>query len=90
MFWKCDVVEVVWANKQPFIATSDSVESNYYDQDFDPIKFKGKKKNSALREIYMESGDAGEIQGQAAKLLKTTIIVPFRPIKGPIIEVIND
>ena len=38
----------------------------------------------------MESGDAGEIQGQAAKLLKTTIIVPFRPIKGPIIEVIND
>ena len=33
----------------------------------------------------MESRDAGEIQDQAAKLLKTTTIVPLRTIKGLII-----
>ena len=60
-FWKGDEVEVVWANKQPFIATSDSIEASYYDQEFSPIKFKGKKKNETLREIYMELRDTGDI-----------------------------
>ena len=83
--WKSDEVEVVWANKKPFIATSDSMEANYYDKEFGPIKFKRKKKNWPPREIYMELRDTGDIQDQAVKLLKTTIIVPFRPIKGLII-----
>ena len=43
LFWKGDEVEVVWAEKKLFIATSDSVEASYYDQEFGPIKFKGKK-----------------------------------------------
>ena len=60
-FWKGDEVEVVWANKQPFIATSDSIEASYCDQEFSPIKFKGKKKNETLREIYMELRDTGDI-----------------------------
>ena len=90
LFWKGDAVEMVWANKQPFIATSNSVEANYYDQEFGPIKFKGKKNNETPREIYMESRDTGDIQDQAAKLLKTTAIVPFRPINGLIIEEIDD
>ena len=81
LFWKGDEVEVVWADKQPFIATSDSVEASYYDQDFGLIKFKGKKENETLREIYMESRDSGDIQDQAAKLLKTTTIMLFRPIR---------
>ena len=38
----------------------------------------------------MELRDTGKIQDQAAKLLKTTTIVPFKPIKGPIIEEIDD
>ena len=38
----------------------------------------------------MESRDIGEIHDQAAKFLKTTTIVPFRPIKGPIIVEIDD
>ena len=80
-FWKGDEVEVVWADKQPFIATSDYVEASYYDQDFCIIKFKGKKKNETLREIYMESRETGDIQDQAAKLLKTTTIMLFRPIR---------
>ena len=46
LFWKCDEVEVVWADKQPFIATSYSVGAGYYDQEFGLIKFKGKKNNS--------------------------------------------
>ena len=61
LFWKCDEVEAVWANKQLFIATSDYVEASYYDQEFGLIKFKGKKKDEAPRKIYMESRDAGEI-----------------------------
>ena len=85
-----DEVEVVWANKQPFIVTSSSVEVSYYDQEFGPIKFKGKKKNGTPRKIYMESKDTSDIQDQAAKLLKTTVIVPFKPIKGLIIEEIYD
>ena len=81
---------MVWVDKQPFIATSNSVEASYYDQGFGPIKFKGKNKNETLREIYMEPRDTGEIQDQATKLLKTTIIVPFMPIKGTIIKEIDD
>ena len=90
LFWKGDEVELVWVDKQHFIVTSNFVEASYYDQEFDPIKFKGKKKNGAPKEIYMESRDIGEIQDQAAKLLKTTTIVPFRSIRGSIIEEIND
>ena len=90
LFWKGDEVEVVWVDKQPFIATSDYVEASYYDQEFDPIKFKGKNKNRALREIYMELKDTGIIQDQAAKILKTTTIMPFRSIKGLVIEEIDD
>ena len=90
LFWEGDEVEVTWVDKQPFIATSDYVEVSYYDQEFGPIKFKGKKKNGTLREIYMELRDTSDIQDQATKLLKTTIILPFRPIKGSIIEEIDE
>ena len=62
LFWKGNEVEVVWVNKQPFISNSDSMEASNYDQDFGPIKFKGKKKDGAPRKIYMESRDTGEIQ----------------------------
>ena len=88
--WKGDEVEVVWADKQPLIATSDSVEANYYDQEFGPIKFKGKKKNGTPREIYMELRDTDDIQDQASKLLMTTTIVSFRLVKGLVIERIDD
>ena len=76
--------------QKPFIATSNSVKASYYDQEFGPTKFKGKKKDRALRKVCLESRDAGEIQDQATKLIKITIIVPFKLINGPIIEEIND
>ena len=59
LFWKGDEVEVVWANKQLFIATSSFIEVSYYYQEVGPIKFKGKKNNDTPREIYMESRDTG-------------------------------
>ena len=90
LFWKGDEVEVVWADKQPFIATLDSVEASYYDQEFDPIKFRGKKKNKTPREVYMESRDTGDIEDQVAKILKTIAIMPFKPIKGLVKEQIDD
>ena len=39
LFWKGNEVEVVRENKQPFIATTGSVEARYYDQEFGSIKF---------------------------------------------------
>ena len=90
LFWKGDEVEVEWADKQPCIATSNFVETSYHNQEFGPIKFNGKKKNGALREIYMELRDIDEIQVQAAKLIKATIIMPFMLINGSIIKEIND
>ena len=38
----------------------------------------------------MELKDTGIIQDQAAKILKTTTIMPFRLIKGLVIEEIDD
>ena len=38
----------------------------------------------------MESRDIGDIKDQAVKLLKTIAIVPFRSIKGLVIEEMND
>ena len=81
---------MVWVDKQPFFETSDSVEANYYDQEFGPIKFKGKKNNGTPREIYMESRYTGDIQDQAAILLKTIALVPLRTIKGLVMEKIDD
>ena len=49
LFWKGDEVEVVWADKQPLIATSDSIKASYYHQEFGIIKLKGKKKNETPR-----------------------------------------
>ena len=89
LFWKGDDGKLVWSNKQPFSETSYSVETSYYDKEFCLIKFKGNKKNKTLREIYMESRDTGDIKDQAAKLLKTTIIMAFRSIKGMIIKEID-
>ena len=66
------------------------MEADYYDQEFSPIKFKGKKKNEVPREIYIELGNTNEIQGQGAKHQKATTIVRFMPIKGSIIKEIND
>ena len=74
LFWKGDKVEVLWENKQPFIATSYYMEASYYDQEFGPTKFKGKKNDGAPREIYIESRDTSEIQDQAEKLLKTQLL----------------
>ena len=38
----------------------------------------------------MESRDTGEIQDQAAKLLKKSTIMPFRQTKELIVEEIDD
>ena len=37
LFWKGNKLEVVWANKKPFMAATGSMEAMYYYQEFDPI-----------------------------------------------------
>ena len=70
LFWKGDEVELVWADKQPFMAAIGSVEAKYYDQEFGSIKFTSKRKDGVLRKAYMDSNGYVEIQKKGAKLLK--------------------
>ena len=51
LFWKSDEVEVVWADKQPFITTLDFVEVSYYDKEFGPINSKAIRR-MGLQEKY--------------------------------------
>ena len=61
-----------------------------YDQEFGTIKFTNRRKDGVLRKAYMDSKGSVEIQKKAAKLLKVTTIVPYRPVSGPIIKEIDD
>ena len=90
LFWKGNEVEVVRADKQPFMATTGSVEAKCYDQEFCPINCTSRRKDGILRKAYMDSKGSVEIRNEEAKLLKVTTIVPYRPIRGPIIEEIDD
>ena len=90
LFWKGNEVEVVWADKQPFSAATGSTEARYYDQEFGPIKFTGRGKDGNPRKAYMDPKGSKEIQKEAAKFLKVSAIVPYRPNNGPIIEEIDD
>ena len=71
-------MELVWANKQPFMVAIRFVEARYYDQEFDPIKFTSRRKDRVLRKVYMNSKGSVEIQKEATKLLKVTTIVSYR------------
>ena len=90
LFWKGNEVEVVREDKQPFMEAIGSIEAMYYDQEFGPIKFTSRRKDGVPRKAYMDSKGLVEIQKEAAKLLKVTIIVPYRPMSDPIIEEIDD
>ena len=58
-------VEMVWADKQPFMAAG-IVESRYYDQEFDPIKFTSRRKDVVERKAYMDSKGYVETQNEVA------------------------
>ena len=90
LFWKGNEVEVVRADKQPFIAATGSMEARYYDQEFGPIKFTSRRKDGVLKKAYMDSKGYVEIQNEETKLLKVTTIVPYSPMRDPIIEEIDD
>ena len=83
-------MEVVQADKKPFMAATGFVEAMYYDQEFSPIKFTSRRKDRIPRKAYMDSKGVVEMRKEAAKLLKVTTIVPYRPMKGPIIAEIDD
>ena len=54
-------MEVVRADKQPFMAATGSVEARYYDQEFDPIKFTSRRKDGVPRKAYIDSKGSVEI-----------------------------
>ena len=54
------------------------------------IKFTSRRKDGIPRKAYMDSKGSMEIRKEAAKLPKVTTIVPYRLMRGPIIEEIND
>ena len=49
LFLKGNEVEVVWVDKQPFMAATGSMEARYCDQEFGPIKFTRRRKDEILR-----------------------------------------
>ena len=88
--WKGNEVEVVQVDKQPFMAATCFVEAMYYDQEFSPIMFTSRRKDRISRKEYMDSKGTVEILKEAGKLLKVITIVPYRSMKFPIIEKIDD
>ena len=78
-------MEVVRADRKPFMATTGFVEARYYDKVFGPIKFTSRRKDGIPRKTYMDSKGSMEIRNEAAKLLKKTTVVHYRPMSGPII-----
>ncbi|KAH7857764.1 hypothetical protein Vadar_016262 [Vaccinium darrowii] len=44
IFWHGDDVEVVWADKRPFLASSNHADAKLYDNEISPIKFTGTDK----------------------------------------------
>lgn len=52
MFWKGDELEIVQEDSQPFQTNSSIVEARFYDGDFGPIKFYGKKKYGQPTSMY--------------------------------------
>ena len=83
-------MELVWADKHPFMAAIGSMEARYYNQKFGLIKFISRRKDGVPRKAYMDSKGFVEIQKVLAKLLKVTTIMPYRPMSGLIIEEIDD
>ena len=90
LFWKGNEVEVVRADKQSFMAATGSMETRYYDQQFSLIKFTSRRKDGIPRKAYMDSKVFMEIRKGAAKLLKVTTIMPYRPMSDPFIKEIDD
>ena len=65
------------------------MEARYYDVEFGPIQFLGKKKNGEPKIIYMSGSE--DVQKQAKVLVNPTAIVPYRPMAHePIIELLDD
>ena len=83
-------MEVVQADKKHFMAATGSVEARYYDQESDPIKFTSRREDEVPRKAYMDSKGSMEIQKEAAKILKVTKILPYKPMSSPIIKEIDD
>ncbi|KAH7856803.1 hypothetical protein Vadar_005701 [Vaccinium darrowii] len=44
IFWHGDDVEVVWADKRPFLASSNHTDAKLYDNEISPVKFTGTDK----------------------------------------------
>ena len=61
LFWKCNEVEVVRADKQPLTAAIGSMEAMYYDQEFGPIKFTSRRKYGIQRKAYIDLKGSTEI-----------------------------
>ena len=86
LYWKGSEVEVVRADKQPFMTVTSFVKARYYRKEFSSIKFTRRRKDGVPRKAYMDLKGFVEIQ----KILNVTTIVPYRSISGPIIEEIDD
>ena len=78
-------MEVVQASEQPFIAvTGVMIKNSILSRSLAEGNMGSQEKNTWTQRVLVE------IQNEAAKLLKVTIIVPYRQLRGLIIEDIDD
>ena len=83
-------MELVQADKQPFMEATGFVEARYYEQEFSLIKFTSRRKDEVPRKAFLDSKGFVKIQKEVTKLLKVSTIVPYKLKGGLIIKEIDD
>ncbi|KZV27319.1 hypothetical protein F511_02428 [Dorcoceras hygrometricum] len=86
LFRKDDEVEIVEAYAQPFQADIITRDARYYNGDFGPIRIRSLKIETS-KSVCMESTTPNQI---LEKIIKSTVIVPNRPVIQPIMEELDD
>ncbi|KAH7847659.1 hypothetical protein Vadar_028718 [Vaccinium darrowii] len=78
IFWHGDDVEVVWADKRPFLASSNHADAKLYDDDISLIKFTGYDKYGRPTALTLEN----QTSMDAFKAI-------FKQLVGPLLMEVN-
>ena len=84
IFWNEDDVEVVWADRRPFLASSNHAEARLYDEEICPVKITGTDKYGRPKAISLSSKtsieDLKEVYSQLVGPMITEVNRPITPI----------
>ncbi|KAH7844302.1 hypothetical protein Vadar_026615 [Vaccinium darrowii] len=69
IFWHGDDVEVVWADKRPFLASSNHADAKLHDNEISPVKFTGTDKPFLMDQAPTASEKMAALQAALARLV---------------------